>query len=141
LTQYSAYLGANTTVPYLATALAGANQTASALIASTKANVLCNTCLFGAIDVVASAFPVITQAPLSAILGYFNMTVDSTIGAATIPQVMDGTCAYKPLMVNTSKISCQGVSIELISLATLPVGITVSIVNSTFMPPLMEQNM
>lgn len=115
LTQLSAYFGTNLTIPFIASAVTGANSTAQQLALGIQPNFACNECLFGGIDVVEAAYPALGQVPIAAILQYANVSYpDQT---ATVNSLLNSTCAYKPLAVNTTQ---------------LPAGIVVSIVNSTF---------
>jgi hypothetical protein len=114
LTQLSAYVDANLTIPYIAGAVTGANQTAQQLFTSIQPNFLCNGCIFGAVDVIASAYPAVADIPVAQVAAYANISLPT--GNATLQQVMDQECAYIPLAVNTTQ---------------LPPGVSVSIVNST----------
>lgn len=120
LTQYSAYLGANLTIPYIVGAATGANSTAAFLVKQTNPNALCNECIFGAVGVIEAAAPIVGRIPISSVLAYVNMTYPGD-QSATLNTILNSTCAYKPLAVNTT---------------VLPQNVTVSIVNSTFTPRL-----
>jgi hypothetical protein len=101
LTQFSAYLGSNITVPYIVAAASGANSTAVDRVKSTNLNVICNNCIFAAVDVAEAALPVIGQVPLASVASMFGVNLADK--NATLNSVMNSTCAYKPLAVNTSK--------------------------------------
>lgn len=120
LTQLSAYVDANFTIPYITGAVTGSNSTAQDLFKEIQPNFICNGCIFGAVDVVAAAYPFIANVTVGEALAYANMTSllqSSTIPAnATLPDLMDGECAYVPLAVNTTQ---------------LPPGVSISIVNNT----------
>ena len=91
LTQYSAYLGADLSVPYVTAAATGANSTALDLVKSTNPNVLCNDCVFAGLSLIDEAYPVVGNTPLSVIFGVFGMQspVDGTINGYA-----NETCAY-----------------------------------------------
>jgi len=128
LTQYSAYLGANLTLPYIVAASTGANQTAQNLILETRPNILCNECIFAGVDIIEAKYPVLGNITLGMASSYINQAINGSIpqnvqsSNATLNSYMNSTCAYENLAVNTT---------------TLPMNITVSIVNSTFTPKLM----
>lgn len=103
LTQYSAYLGANLTVPYIVAAASGANATAINLVGATNPNIVCNECIFAAVDIVEAKYPVLGQITLGQAAAYVNMTVPGAIQGSTLNSFMNSTCAYKPLAVNTSE--------------------------------------
>lgn len=100
LTQLSAYYGTNLTVPFVASIISGMNQTASRLTTSIKANALCNECIFGALDIVQLAYPIVGNTPINVLAQAVNMTVSVN---QTVNQIANGVCAYKPLMVSPSK--------------------------------------
>lgn len=135
LTQYSAYLGANLTIPYIVGAATGANSTAAFLVKQTNPNALCNECIFGAVGVIEAAAPIVGRIPISSVLAYVNMTYPGD-KSATLNTILNSTCAYKPLAVNTSKCTLIGSGHPADCPAVLPQNVTVSIVNSTFTPRL-----
>ena len=116
LTQLSAYVDANFTVSYLEGAINGTNSTALDLFTSIQPNFLCNGCLFGLVDVVEAAAPIVGTTPLDYLANYAGLQLPIPEGA-TLNDVMDQTCAYVPLAVDSTQ---------------LPPGVSVSIVNSTF---------
>lgn len=118
LTQLSAYFGSNLTISYIEAAATGQNQTAVDLLTSIQPNILCNGCIFGAVDVLVAAYPGLANVTAAQVFGYINMTLPSSVPEdTTLPDVMDSTCAYVPLSVNST---------------VLPPGVSISIVNSTF---------
>jgi hypothetical protein len=102
LTQLSAYFGTNLTIPYLGSLITGTNTTALDLAKSINPNVICNDCLFGAYDVVAVAYPVVGQVPVSAIGSAVGLDLSAT-GNATIGELFDATCAYNGQSVSESE--------------------------------------
>ena len=102
LTQLSAYFKANLTLPFIESIVDGGNRTALGLAERISPTILCNDCIFGAIDVVEEAYPTLGDVPLSAIYGYFNRTTSVN---TTINGLVNGTCAYVPLVVNESELT------------------------------------
>ena len=104
LTQLSAYFGANFTLPYLSGVVSGANTTALGLLENISSTVLCNECIFGAVDVIEEAYPVVGNVPVAAIYGALNMT--TTINT-TINGLLNSTCAYESLATTSSEYHCH----------------------------------
>ncbi|ORY26046.1 hypothetical protein BCR39DRAFT_273539 [Naematelia encephala] len=115
LTQLSAYFGTNLTIPFVETIVKGGNSTALKLAEGIQSNIICNGCIFGALDVVEEAYPGVGSVPISKIYGLLNRTspVNTTING-----FVNGTCAYVPLNATSN--------------GTLPTNISVSIIDSTF---------
>lgn len=126
LTQLTAYFGTNATVPYIASIVSGQNSTALNLLTSINPNILCNECLFGALEVVEAAYPAIGNIELQTIANYAPVVGLPVIQApnTTINGLFNLTCAYEGLSVSTN--------------GTLPESISVSIVNSTFPYPITD---
>lgn len=101
MTQYSAYLGANITVPYIATAVAGGNPAAVARVKATNLNIICNNCIFAAVGIIEAAVPALGQIPLATIASYVGMNISNK--QVTLNSLMNSTCAYKPLVVSSSE--------------------------------------
>lgn len=119
LTQYSAYLSANVTIASIITALNGTNSVLVNKVKATNANIVCNECIFAAVDTIEAAYPIVGRIPLATALAYAKVNLaDKNV---TLNSFMNSTCAYKPLAVNTT---------------VYPSNISVSIVNSTFTPRL-----
>jgi hypothetical protein len=104
LTQLSAYFGTNLTVPFFGGILTGQNTTALQLVAGIQPNIICNECLFGALDVVNLPYPQVGMTPLAPIVSYLGFDA-SAYGNVTITQVFDATCAYKEYSVSEGKSS------------------------------------
>lgn len=102
LTQLSAYFGANFTVPYITAAVSGQNETAVDLALNISSTILCNECIFAAVDVIEAAYPVVGDVPIAAIYGALNM---STSVNTTVNELLNSTCAYEDLAVSTSRWS------------------------------------
>jgi len=117
LTQLSAYYQTNLTVPFLGGIISGANTTALDLTKSINPNIICNECLFGALDVVDLAYPIVGEAPVQAITSFLGVD-GSALGNITINGLFNATCAYKDMVVSEN--------------GTLPSTISVSIINSTY---------
>jgi hypothetical protein len=101
LTQLSAYFQTNLTLPYIISTVTGANTTALDLATSIQPNIICNECLFGALEVVDLAYPVVGNVPAGLIVSYLGVD-----GSAFVPTTINGlfneTCAYKDLVVSES---------------------------------------
>jgi len=100
LTQLSAYFQDNVTVAWITGAVTGQNQTAIDLITSIHPDILCNECIFGAVDLIAAAYPAVASVPLDTIAMALNFTLGLPPNA-TIATVMDAECAYKNYTVTT----------------------------------------
>jgi len=120
LTQLSAYLKSNLTVPYIESLATASNMTALQLVKSVQPNILCNGCVFGALDLMEETYPVIGNVPIATIYAVLNQT--TTLPAnTTINSLVNGECTYANLTAMTN--------------GTLPANISVSIINSTFPLP------
>ena len=100
LTQLTAYFGANFTLPHLEGLFTGANTTAIHLAKNISSTILCNYCIFAAVDVIEDAYPVVGEITPQAVLAYFNMS--SSLNS-TVNEILNGTCAYDSLSVTSSK--------------------------------------
>ena len=136
LTQLSAYFGTNLTVPYIEAVATGMNMSALELIKTIQPNILCNGCIFGALDLLEEAYPAVGTVPIAAI--YAALKQNTTIPPnVTINSLVDGECVYAGL--NATSSECHIVRPEWADLpadGTLPMNITVSIINSTFPLPM-----
>ncbi len=100
LTQLTAYFGANFTLPYLEGLVSGTNTTAIHLAKNISTTILCNDCIFAAVDVIEDEYPVVGQITPQEVLAYFNMS--SSLNS-TVNEILNGTCAYESLAVTMSK--------------------------------------
>ncbi|KAK4689578.1 hypothetical protein P7C73_g535, partial [Tremellales sp. Uapishka_1] len=114
LTQLSAYFGVTPTLPFIEGAVAGTNVTALGLAESTQTNILCNPCIFAAIDIVEEVYPSAGMVPVSYLASYVGATAPNV----TVNTFVNSTCAYDGLAATTN--------------GTLPANVSVSIINSTF---------
>jgi hypothetical protein len=115
LTQLSAYYGTNLTVPFVTGIVTGANTTAGELTKNIDLNIVCNECIFGALDIVQLSYPAVGNTPINQAAALLNLTVSLN---QTVNEIVNGECEYVPLMVSQN--------------GTLPDNVSVSIVNSTF---------
>jgi len=115
LTQFSAYLDADISGPYILAAATGQNDTAVNLVTSVNPNILCNECIFGGLSLIDQAYPAVGDTPLQGVLGSFNLSIPAD---TTVNGFANETCAY-----NGQAVAPDG---------QLPDNVTVSIVDSTF---------
>ena len=102
LTQLSAYFQDNVTVAWITGAVTGKNQTAIDLVTSVHPDILCNECIFAAVDLIAAAYPAVATLPLDTAAKYLNLTLGLPANA-TLATVMDAECAYKNYTVTTGE--------------------------------------
>ena len=108
LTQLSAYFGANLTLPYLESFI-GAGSTTKNTTALTRAEnisttILCNPCIFAALDLTEEVYPSLGLVTVSSIYGLLNMSTPTSVTAnTTINTLVNSTCAYDALVVTSSK--------------------------------------
>lgn len=98
LTQLSSYFSTNLTVPFISNF--AKNTTAVAQLRLLQSNVICNDCVFGALDLVEEAQPGLGMIPATGVAAYFNMTVAQN---TTLNSYVNSTCAYVPLAANMSE--------------------------------------
>ena len=104
LTQYTAYIGANLTLPYVTAAITGANSTAVMLGESVNLNILCNPCIFAWFDLVELVYSVVGSVQIGGVFQLLGLPVPTGLGNVTINQAVDGECAYKPLSIVASEL-------------------------------------
>lgn len=126
LTELQSYLGANLSLPYIATAALGGNATVVQLIENIPPKALCSDCIFAAVDLIEEQYPW---------LG--NVSITTMNGTnTTLNQFLIGTCnATYSITKSTSRNLIFRHTIPLADVrsdGTLPSTITESAVNSTF---------
>jgi hypothetical protein len=127
LTELQSYLGANLSLPYIATAALGGNATVQ-LIEKIPPKALCSDCIFAAVDLIEEQYPGLGNISLGAINGTNT----------TLNQFLTGTCnATYSITKSTSRclIFRHHIALALADVrsdGTLPSTITESAVNSTF---------
>ncbi|ORX40004.1 hypothetical protein BD324DRAFT_615906 [Kockovaella imperatae] len=120
LTQLSAYFNHNITVSWIEAALMGKNSTAVQLVKEINPNILCNECIFGAVDLVVEAFPAIANISVVNVTMKLDPNITLNIPQnATLVSLMDKECAYKNYTVTMN--------------GTLPWNITESAQNRTML--------
>jgi hypothetical protein len=82
LTELQSYLGANLSLPYIATAALGGNATVVQLIEKIPTKALCSDCIFAAVDLIEEQYPWFGNISLGAINGTNT----------TLNQFLVGTC-------------------------------------------------
>lgn len=82
----------------------GGNQTAVDLATSIEANIICNDCIFAAVDLIEQAYPAAGDVALDAIFGLLNMSSPLPAGT-TINEFANDTCAYENRSVSTGECS------------------------------------
>lgn len=110
LTQLSAYFGTNLTLPFIESAVTGTNSTAQKLGKDINTLILCNDCIFGAVDIIEEAYPMVGDVPVAALLGYAHINSTSN---GTINSVLNSTCAYHNFSVTMSEFSLPHTRLEL----------------------------
>lgn len=102
LTQLSAYFGTDLAVPFFAGI--AQNQTALELATSIQPNIICNQCLFAALEVIEAVYPGVGDAELQAIGAYLAQAGLPAVSLpnTTINGFANETCAYEDLSVSTS---------------------------------------
>lgn len=129
LTQYSAYLDADLTGPYILSVAQGQNDTARDLVKSTNPNALCNDCIFAGLSLIDKAYPQAGETQIKTVFNYFGMDSNTD---TTINGYANETCAYNGQAVSPGKLEqCRRVNVLIID-GELPETVTVSIVDSTY---------
>jgi hypothetical protein len=103
LTQLSAYFGTNLTIPYITSIFSRSNSTASSLFSGISTTVLCNDCIFAAVDVVERAYPSVGDASVSSVVGALGVNSSLAMSNMTLNGLLNSTCAYENLTASTSE--------------------------------------
>lgn len=104
LTQLSAYFGTDLSVPYITAAASGQNSTAIDLLTSIQPNIVCNDCIFAALDIINEAYPAAGDFEIATAFGLLNMTSPLPAGT-TVNSFANETCAYNNQSVSTGMSS------------------------------------
>jgi hypothetical protein len=74
-------------------------MTGAAALSGISSTVLCNDCIFAAVDLVEAAYPAVGNLTIQQVAGVFN--ISSSLNA-TVNEVLNSTCAYENLTISTS---------------------------------------